>query len=271
VLNRIRAIEAESVVEELSYISPQLSTISKHIPYNVPVGYFDGLASQVLNRIKAIESANAAEELGYLSTLLSKVSKQMPYDVPAGYFEGLAEKAMQSVRESADIQTAKEELETLSPLLGGLKKQMPYSVPQGYFENLTEKIVAEENKPAVKVISITSRKWFRYAAAAMVIGVIATLGLTLFSKKDTVDPGTNSHAWVEKKLKKVSTEKIEEFIQLTDEEKSIKESLVSVDNKTPEVKDLIKDIPEKEIQSLLNDTQLLDDANTDAADETMMN
>jgi hypothetical protein len=257
-----------NILQELKELESSLAGLAAQNIYSVPNGYFEGLAGQVLSRIKAMEAANAAEELGYLSPMLSNMSKQLPYAVPAGYFEGLEEKLMQTVRNSNDYQTATEELETLSPLLSGLKKEMPYSVPQGYFENLAADINTQANKTETKIISIGSRKWFRYAAAAVVVGVVATLSFMLINQ-DKVTADKDSYAWVKKNIKKVSTEKIEEFIQLTDEDKSV----ASIDTKIEDVKELMKDVPENEIQSLLNDTELLDDVNSDEniSDEAIMN
>jgi hypothetical protein len=257
-----------NILQELKELESSLAGLAAQNIYSVPDGYFEGLAGQVLNRIKAMEATNAVEELGYLSPTLSNISKQLPYIVPAGYFEGLEEKLMQTVRNSNDYQTATEELETLSPLLSGLKKEMPYSVPQGYFETLAADINTQANKTETKIISIGSRKWFRYAAAAVVVGVIATLSFMLINQ-DKVTADKDSYAWVKKNIKKVSTEKIEEFIQLTDEDKSV----ASIDTKIEDVKELMKDVPENEIQSLLNDTELLDDVNSDEniSDEAIMN
>jgi hypothetical protein len=265
-----------NILQELKELESSLVGLAAQNIYSVPDGYFEGLASQVLNRIKAMEATNAAEELGYLSPMLSNIAnKKLPYTVPVGYFEGLEERLMQTVRDSNDYlhkesfgQTATEELETLSPLLSGLKKEMPYSMPQGYFENLATDINVQVNKPETKVVSMGSSKWFRYAAAAMVIGVIATLSFMLLNK-DKVTADKDSYAWVKKNIKKVSTEKIEEFIQLTDEDKSV----ASIDTKIEDVKELVKDVPENEIQSLLNDTELLDDVNSDEniSDEAIMN
>ena len=71
-------------------------------------------------------------------------------------------------------QTAEEELETISPLLGQLKNKPTYTIPEGYFENLQTAIAKENLAPEVKVISISSRKWFRYAAAALVVGFVGS-------------------------------------------------------------------------------------------------
>lgn len=264
-LTRIKAMEATTAGEELFYLSPVVNDLSKQVPYAVPAGYFEGLISQVLNRIKAMDAATASEELEMLSPLLSNISKEMPYTVPAGYFEDLS---LENITADTDNLSAKEELETISPLLSSLKKEMPYSVPQGYFESLGADIHTAENKPAAKVVSLGSRKWFRYAAAAVVVGVIATIAF-MFINRDKVTADQDSFAWVKKNVKKVSTEKLEEFIQLTDAEKSV----ASVDLKgQQEVKELVKDVPEDEIQNLLDDTKILEDADTDdASDEVFMN
>ena len=259
--------QRNNILQELNELNSQLVNAGTENIYAVPAGYFDGLIARVMSRIKAMEATNATDELGHLSPVLSRLSKQTPYTVPAGYFEGLSEKMMQSVRESSDYQTVAEETESISPLLAGLKKDMPFAVPQGYFENLTGSIATKENKQEAKVISLTNRKWFRYAAAAVVVSVIATIGFVLI-KKEKVTPNEDSYAWVKKNIKKVSTENLEEFIQLADAEKSV----ASAEVKTQEVKELIKDVPEDEIQSLLNDVKILEEEDSNnASEETLMN
>ncbi len=257
-----------NIVQELQELNSQLAGSAAQTPYQVPQGYFDGLMEQVMRRIKELEAANAADELAHLSPVLSQVSKQMPYTVPAGYFESIEERTSATI--AAEF-SASEELESISPLLSGLKKTNPYSIPDGYFDTV---MVPEVTKPAAKVVSMGSRKWFRLAAAAVVTGAIILAGVLLINNQK-VTPTTDSYAWVKKNTKKVTTEKIEEFIQLTDEEKFVKESVASNDVKPLEVKDLVKDIPEEEIQSLLSDTKVLDEfdevADETATDETLLN
>ena len=250
----------ENILQELNELKSTLATITPQNVYTVPVGYFDGLAAQVLNRIKAMEATNAVEELSYLSPSLSNISRQVPYAVPGGYFEGLAENAMQSIRESSDYQTAKEELETLSPLLSGLKKTMPYSVPDGYFENLAEK----RNKPAAKLVPITKRSVFRYAAAAVFTGIVVLAGFIYFNTRNTVDPVDQPYAWVKKSLKKVDKADIDAFVNLADEE--LTNVVVTSPVKPEEIKELMKDVSDKEIQDFLDETAVLENS-----DETMMN
>lgn len=255
-----------NILQELQELNSSLSAVTAQTPYIVPNGYFEELLEQVMRRIKALEAANAGEELAHLSPLLSRVSKQMPYTVPAGYFENVEDRM--AIAKLGEI-SAKEEIEALSPLLSGLKKITPYSIPAGYFETVTKPAIAE--KPAARVVSMASRKWFRLAAAAVVTGVIILTGLLVINK-DKATPATDSYTWLKKNTKKVSSEKIDEFIQLTDEEKLIKEAVASSDNKSQEVKELLKDISEEEIQVFLNETKVLDDLNQEsAADEMLLN
>jgi hypothetical protein len=58
-------------------------------------------------------------------------------------------------------------------------------------------------------------------------------------------------------MKKISTEKLDEFIKLAETDKVSEEAVASIGTKTEEVKELIKDIPENEIQDFLNDTEAL--------------
>ena len=241
------------------------STLTQHDPeniYTVPDGYFDGLADQILNRIKALEASDAKEELEFLSPLLAGISKKIPYSVPDGYFKNLGESLLYSVNESVGYQTGKEEIETLSPLLGSLKNKNPYAVPAGYFENLEIRFEKKETK----IVSITKRRWYRMAVAAAVIGIIAIGGL-LFIKPNQVDPNKNPEKWISKNVsKKVSTDKIDEFVTLAEEEDRLK---VSAENNAAsfEIKELMKDVPEKEILDFLNDAVAL--GSNDGADLLM--
>jgi len=251
------------ILNELKELGSNLSVTPFENIYTVPTGYFEGFASQMLARVKAMDSVDAKDELSHLSPFLSSVSKATPFTTPVGYFDGLEERMLNAVRVSTDYQTTDEELESLSPLLQGLKKENPYTVPQGYFENLSAPVVQQTE---TKVVSMASRKWLRYVAAAIMIGVIAIVGVKLISQ-EKIDPNKNSHAWVEKNVKKVSSDKIEEFIKLTEKEKSLEEAVASAD-KTDDIKEFLKDVPENEIQDLLKDIELLDDS---GADDILLN
>lgn len=244
------------ILNELKELGSKLPVAPLENIYTVPGGYFEGFASQVMARIKAMEAADANKELSYLSLHLKSLSKESPYKVPKEYFEGLEEKMMNAVRESSDYQTTDEELESLSPLLSGLKKINPYSVPQDYFENFSVPVV---EKTKTKVVSLTSRKWFRLAAAAVVIGFAAITGVLLLNQ-NKAPINKDPHAWVEKNMKKVSTENIDEFIKLAESEKIFDGTVASNNsnnNKPDDVKELVKDISENEIQNFLKETEVL--------------
>lgn len=253
--------QKDNILNELNELKSSLANVSVQNVYVVPVGYFDNLINEVLNRIKALDAEDASEELSYLSPLLNSISKEMPYTIPVDFFNQQEERLMQIVAGDNEEQTAAEELETLSPLLSGLKKEMPYSVPQGYFDEINVQRNIEETKPAAKVVSITKQKWFRYAVAATVIGFIAISGVLFLNKKETIDPKTHSSEWVDNSLKKVPTVEIDNFVQSTD--------IAIVDTKNEmkdknDVQELIKDIPDNDIQKFLDETVANEpDANDD--------
>ena len=242
------------------------SVLASHDPQNiyaVPAGYFEGLADQILNRIKALEANDAKEELSYLSPFLSNVSKEIPYSVPAGFFQDLSEDVLKKISEHEDYQTSEEEIEALSPLLSSLKNKNPYSTPAGYFEKLENGVEKKE----AKIIFITKRRWYRLSVAAVVIGIVAISGLAIFRSKQ-VDPNRNPQAWIEKNVdRKVSKEKIDEFVKLA-EDGSTNVTYEKDDVKHTEIKELMKDVPEKEIVDFLNDAVALEsNSDTDGLNE----
>ena len=239
-----------TILNELRDLDSTLGNMSPQNLYTVPYGYFEGLPTQIMNRIRALEATNAKEELEYLSPLLSSVSKEMPYAVPAGYFQNLSGSILHYV--SAD-KTSEEEIESLSPLLSSLKNKNPYSVPAGYFESLETKTEKKETK----VISITKRRWYRMSIAAAVVGVVAITGLLLLNR-DKINIDKNPQAWVKKNvINKVSNEKIDEFVTLVTPNGAQKTEYNEAAAQA-EVKELMKDVSQKEIDAFLNDAIALE-------------
>jgi hypothetical protein len=251
------------ILKELQELNSNLPGLAHQNAYQVPAGYFNELADELLKRVKALEASTAKEELAILSPLLSSIKKETPFTVPAGYFDTIGNTIEQTVLKGTS-QEAGEELEELSPLLSSLQKKSTYTVPEGYFENLNP--VGELSEPVAKVIPITRRKWVRYAAAAIVIGFVATLGLwNRGGQGESIDPSTKSFAWVEKNLKKVSTDEITEFVESVNIENS--DAVAKVDGKD-EISNLLKDVSDKEIQDFLNETQ---SAETSTGDDLILN
>jgi hypothetical protein len=253
--------QRDNILQELKELQSPLAGAGFENLYTVPAGYFDNLAAEVLGRIKAIDAVNASEELRFLSPLLNSISKEMPYSLPAGFFNEQEEKTLQLIKGVDNDLTVEEELSSISPLLNSLKKEMPYSVPAGYFDGIDSSIATQGHK-TTKVVSMPSQRWFRYAAAAIVIGFVAIGGFFLFNKKDNIDPKTQSAEWVNKNMKKVSTDEIDNFVELS--EPLVAKVEVKNDAKDKkEVQELIKDIPDKDIQNFLDDTQVTDQESGD--------
>lgn len=209
----------------------------------VPAGYFDGLAEVVLRRVKALDSNTVDEEISQLSPLLAQLDRRSPYLVPTGYFEELDP----SFVWMDDELTACDEIGQLSPLLAGLQKQNPLSAPADYFDTLEQKKAAME--APVKSISLLRKSWFRYAAAAVIIGLVATTALLFSGGNTSIDPNKKSYAWVEKNMKKVGTETINEFVELTNNSQ-----VVAQVEPSAEIKKLMQDVSEKDIEQFLDDT-----------------
>jgi len=229
----------KDIIQELNDLGSGLPAESPQNRYEVPAGYFEGLASEIMAVIKAEE-------------FLSSLPKKNPYEIPAGYFEGLESRVMNRIREHADYQTSEEEIESLSPLLSSLSKKPVFSVPENYFENLAIDPFKQEAK--IVTISVTRTRWFRMAAAAVVAGVILTASLFVF-KKEKIDPVKNPQGWVAKNLKKVDKDDLEAFVEIAGSEAE-KES-AKTDSKSAEikeVKELMNEVSEKEINAFITET-----------------
>lgn len=83
--------EADSAQDELASVSTLLSGLPKHMPYQVPDGYFENYTSYI------------PQENDTHSTLLTTIGKINPYAVPANYFDGLPTEMLQK----AALPTAK--------------------------------------------------------------------------------------------------------------------------------------------------------------------
>jgi len=188
-----------TINDELNDLNSGLNAGSEQNPYSVPEGYFDGLASSVLAKIKNQVPVSAAEEIAQLSPLLAGISKTLPFSIPGDYFleniDGL--KAFTSENEE-------------SLVLSFVSKEMPYQVPVGYFANVPDQVFEKVSPREAKVVHLGPRKWMRYAAAAMVTGVLAVSGIVYFSNGGH-KPGTDPVVAVQK----ASMQELNDFIKTT--------------------------------------------------------
>jgi hypothetical protein len=233
----------KDIIQELSDLGSSLVSATPQNTYSVPEGYFEGFATEVLSLVKANE-------------FLSALPKETPYQVPVGYFNGLEERMMEVIRNHADYQTSKEELESISSLLSSLDKRPVYSVPQGYFENFR----VEEKKTETKVVSMTSRKWLRYAAAAIVTGVIVLAGLMVYNNNHK-DGAGRTLAKFEKEVKKIDdvkrTETLIDFMDAGLNQEELASNHKSV--KSDDVQKLLQDVSIDELKDFNEQSKDIED------------
>jgi hypothetical protein len=227
----------------------------KDNPYRAPQGYFDNLATIILNRIKAETAETPKEELALLSPLLSQASKKNPFSTPAGYFEELGDNAVAGAKA---IEFVNDELENLSPLMNELKSKQVYEVPAGYFEQLPEQVLQKvtTQQPA-RVVSISfTRKIIRYAAAAIVIGIMFTAGWIFLGKNSPADqPGQQppAVAQIDVNFDSVSDDMLQSY--LDNQNAGLGETTPVAGNyeiTADDMKDMLADVSDAELQHYID-------------------
>lgn len=155
------------ILEELKSISPLLAEIGKENIFSVPEGYFEVLSIETLKKINNSEPQPA------------KLS------VPQGYFENLSSAVLNKIK-SLEVDNPAQELRTLSPMLYSIQNENVFEVPKDYFRNLEDAVLQKViTKPQVKVVTMKRRdSIWKYASAAVVIGVIAVSSLMFFNSRN---------------------------------------------------------------------------------------
>ncbi len=152
------------ILNELRSISPLLAEIPKVNIHSVPPGYFETLEEKV-----SIYSILNQEET--TNTLMIEEA-----GIPAGYFENLPGLIL------SKVQVIEEKDEEDYSILFSLKDINVFKVPKSFFENLSTTILRniKQNEKA-KIISITSKTWWKYAAAALIAGIMLVSVLYFFN------------------------------------------------------------------------------------------
>ena len=232
-------------------------------PFQVPEGYFEGLAGGILDRIKrgqsgsggqsgAVESGDwkapvageVAEELARISPLLSGIDRKTPYWLPEGYFNELA------------------------PILAGLQDKALYEVPEGYFDGLAGEIAARVKQPASVVVERPAparvvpmgggkRGWWKYSAAAVVAGLLLTIG---WLRLHTSGHGGNVVTPdIANNLAKVSDQDIQTYLDSDNDNIStplaevVTNSTATLDMDDNDVKSLLGDVPDGELKQYMEE------------------
>jgi len=93
ILAKVKKEQPVTAREEIESLSPLLAGISRTMPYDVPVHYFESGIEQ----LPILTSEN--EE----SLILSFIDKSMPYEVPLGYFAGFPDKVLERIAPPAKV------------------------------------------------------------------------------------------------------------------------------------------------------------------------
>jgi hypothetical protein len=230
-------MEDPTILQELNDLGSSLGSPKPGNPLLVPAGYFDEFSASVTDRISAEK---------FLSTL----PRSLPFEVPTGYFENLAEGFISSLH-AGSYESSREEIEAISPLLSSLRNKNVLTVPQGYFESLQmpESVPALAEKEPAKIISFSKRTWFRYAAAAVLTGIIAATAFFTFNSHKISSEG-KALASFEKEVKKIDdvkqTESLIDYMNSGLNEKDI--ARVDINSKSiADVKKLLQDVSVDEL------------------------
>lgn len=237
-----------NIQDELNNLNSGLPVNKTREPFTVPEGYFDGLAASILAKAKA-QALSAADELAALSPLLASLPKALPYRLPPGYFD-----------ENLSVLSSLV-LETESPVLAAIGNQVPYTVPQGYFETLPQQVL-NRLAPQAKLVSLFGNTWMRAAVAAVMGGIIFLSGYRYFNHAEGLTasqlPVDTSKNWmasnkqpVVQDLKNASTQELEEFINNVPVASAKPQKAVEKPTEKKVVKDLLKDVSEKEMDAFL--------------------
>ena len=252
------SVKAE-ILNELMEISPALAGLERVNPYTVPVGYFEGLGASILTLVKEDEEPS----------LLQGLATKNPMQAPEGYFDNLAGSILDKIKAKQNV-TVDDELRDLSPMLYTMDKANVYEVPTGYFETLSNELLNKVSpKEEAKIISFTQRKsitWMRYAAAAVVIGLVGMIALFIFRNGTitSIDSVVKLDSVVKKgvdlanqnkfdeELNKTSDDAIANYLDKTADEADAIQMVASVDqNQLPSEEELMSN--EKLMDDLLNE------------------
>lgn len=158
------------ILNELKTISPFLAQMESPNVFEVPEGYFNNLHNRVLTNV-----------------FIHQDEKNLSQTVPVGYFESLSDKILSRIKETE--QSAEEEIKELSPALHYLKAENVFTVPENYFDDLSDRIKKKIKAEPAKVISINRVvKWWKYAAAAIVAGIITVTSFEIYNNGGTKMP-----------------------------------------------------------------------------------
>ncbi len=214
-------LEIENILNELTAISPLVASVPRVNVYRVDVNYFDGIRAELQARIIASNF----------------IAPQNNFDVPQGYFENLPTNILAKIKAQENNEVFAE-MEALSPTIANIGNSNVYTVPQNYFEQLAMPSIA-----SAKVVKMGSHSIFKYAAAAVVTGLLGFSIYTFVNKNEVQVNGTEVNTVVmakaneiiqkksfEKELETVSDNELEQYLSQNGQDVNAALVASSVDN-----------------------------------------
>ena len=241
----------EDIFMEINNISASVAAIPFVNVFTVEETYFSKLPEIITSQINIGNDINPAKNL----------------TVPEGYFESLAGNILNKIYALENDVTA--ELNEISPLIAGIENKETFTVPARYFDELT---FLSRQKQTTKIIAFDkSRSFFKYAAAAMITGLLGLGIVNIFDNDNTatnitttaqVTTGTNLHNTVimnesfDEAMKSVTDIEIEEYLQQSGQDVNAALVASSTDDtdKLPEVTDYLLD--ENVLENYLKENDL---------------
>ncbi|MGC8749893.1 hypothetical protein [Hydrotalea sp.] len=242
-------LRSDMILEELKEHFPALLPAFRIQVYKVPNGYFDKFAEQLLENIPYITVE---------SVTLPAI--QQPFSVPNGYFENLPQQILNKIKAHDKSLSVSEELEQIAPALLNISKKPVFSVPAHYFEKINFTAIAkgaEKNNNGngtAKVISLrNTRKWFSYAAAAIIAGVLIT-GALWNNSSFTYSSNVFS---LNKEITNVSDDAIQNYLNndVTASNYINDTSIIDSDEALPDVQQGLQNISDEELSGYLKSTE----------------
>ena len=201
---------------------------------------------------------NISEELTSLSQHVAQLPKNTPFALPNGYFDNFPARLMDSTQHEAP----KQELIEHSLLLQSLKQHNPYTIPEGYFNHF--KVDIQKNQ-ALVVRMFSLRSWAKYAAAACLLGTIATVFFV--SKTENAIPLASRSKEPETFQQKVSPDAIAMYleemdnlslVEPTENEQIETGSNLLVDMNSETIQEILQEIPDLDISLYMDQNGLGD-------------
>lgn len=237
-------LERENILNELNAISPLVASVPRVNVYKVDENYFDGIRAELQARIIASNF----------------IAPQNKVDVPAEYFENLPNNILAKIK-AQENNVVLTEIETLSPTIASIGNKNVYTVPQGYFEHL-----AMSSKSSAKIVKMGSRSIFKYAAAAVVVGVLGFGAMKFIANtktnNETIAVVKEANKILEKNsfdatFASVSDKDIEKYLSQNGEDVNAALVAASINDENttlPEVDDYLMD--DNTLDNFLNDNNL---------------